>query len=71
MSSSEFPKFHMIVDGEGKYMALGEAARAHASLFSMVEIGGTVLNEDSFTRSITNEERNKIVDLSDEIDANK
>jgi hypothetical protein len=69
--TGEFPKFAITVDGRTSAMPLAQAAGAYASLYSNVSIAGSVYEADGTIRHITIEERQKIVQLADQIDASK
>jgi hypothetical protein len=60
-----FPLYHVIEDGHGKFLTLRRAGVLSDSMFSKVVISGLVLNEDFSTRQITEDEMNQIVEIAD------
>lgn len=68
---SEFPKFQIIIDNVEHWLPLGTAGRELNSYWCPVRIGSKALEATGVTREITIEERNKMIDIADEFDANK
>lgn len=62
----------MSVDGRDEWLSLNAAARAFDNGFVHVDFGFFVIDAvDTIPRNITDEDRAKISDASDEISANK
>jgi hypothetical protein len=61
----EFPLYLMTEDGNMKFLPLRRAGVLADSMWSRVEIGGLVLNEDFSVRKITDAERNQIEEIAD------
>lgn len=69
--NSRFPLYLMIVNGERKWLKINRAGVVYDDGFMPVRIGGSVLEEDGSEREITNEERQKIVNIADEYSGSK
>lgn len=68
----KYPKYSMMVNGELKWLSLGEAASAYDCGWIQVEFGPCVIDaEDIEPRLITDEDKRKISDLADDISASK
>lgn len=64
-------KFLISVDGVRTFMPLQQAGSTFSSLWQKIEIVGLVQEADGTVRDITLEERNKIVHIADQCDADK
>ena len=69
--NSVFPLYLMIRDGSRVWMNIIDAGRLYDSGFIPVSIGGRVMEEGGCERDITDEERQKIVNIADDYSGNK
>lgn len=67
---ADFPKFLMRIDGKQKFMPMQEAGVACSSLFCHIRVG-SVLEADYSVRSITPAERDEMIAIADQCDADK
>ncbi len=67
--AAKFPKYLMEIDGEMKLLPLKESGIAYSSLYSKVEILNQVHEADGTIRRITENERQQIVDIADQVSA--
>lgn len=68
---SSFPKFQMFINKQERWLPLHEAGRMYDYGYAPVEIGEQVYDDYGVMRPITDEERQKIVDVADEWSENK
>jgi len=68
---SKFPLYLMVFDGKNRWLNINAAGRLYDYGFAPVSIGGRVMEEDGTEREITDEERQRIVDIADEYSGNK
>lgn len=61
----EYPLFLIYEDGQGKFLSKRKAGVLMDSMWSKVECGRLVLNEDFTIREITDKECNELVEIAD------
>ena len=70
--NSVFPLYLMIRDGSRVWLHIRDAGRLYDSGFIPVSIGGKVIRDESGSEhDITDEERQRIVNIADDYSGNK